>query len=351
MGTDKNASSEPPNSTEPAEILDTVAGALTLDALKLRMAALVAPRRWRTAIQKTSQAIDDGKSLEESFRDNRNAMPAECVALFQEALRTPDPAGLLVQALVTRKEVRESWREFIALIMYPGCLFVFAISVAISFSYLMQSMVTLEWIEEFGLAGLDYVENGIRDQHHAMVGLGMITGWIAIVMLSIFWVGPAWAPLAVVGGIILIGRPLRWINLRELLKRFQLFIDQGLNTGDAAKAVSRSFASGGQAVVAKAVSQRIESGVPLGKSIGESMLSDGLCRPTLLMLDLRQDQLPKALGDTADLIGQLTEQRCHTLATILPVFGLFLVGTLIWASISAYIQTLLPLISMITSLA
>jgi hypothetical protein len=69
------------------------------------------------------------------------------------------------------------------------------------------------------------------------------------------------------------------------------------------------------------------------------------------MLDGYQEDLPKALKKTADFIGRLTEHRCQSLSTILPVFGLFLVASLIWACLNAYLQTLLPLISLITSLA
>jgi type II secretory pathway component PulF len=354
LETDLNSSDEhdkmSTGGTAAAEVLDDAA-TIRLDALKLRLAAMVAPLAWKRAILATADEVDQGTPVEQAFLNNNRRLAREFASLIEQALNTPDPTGLVLKALVARKDVGQSWREFAALITYPLCLFVFAIAVATAFSFVMQSMVDLQWLEAFGLASVRPIINSIEDQHHAIVGLGLITAWMILVLFSIAWVGPAWAWLAVVGGMLVVGRPLRWINLRELLDRLQLFVSQGLDTTAAASAVSRSFVGGGQAVVAKAVAERIEAGTPLGKSLGDSMLADGLCRPALLMLDCRQDDLSDSLANTSELIGRLTEQRCRTLATILPAFVLVLVGSIIWAAISAYFQALTPLITAITALA
>lgn len=344
-------SSEMSNSVTAAQVLEGGAGGISLDGLKLRLAVQVAPRGWRRSLGRLATAVDQGHPLDEAFHAVQLSLPKELRCLMSEALSVGDPVGLLLEALRVRDEVGRNWRELMMLIAYPLCLFGFALSVAVAFSFVMTQTVSFAWIEEFGFAGFEYVQAGLLDQHHAILGLGIVTGWVAVVLLTIFFVGPTWAWVAVVGGIVVFGKPLRWISLQEILYRFNLFVSQGLGTSEAAAAVSRSFGRSSQSVVTQTIASRIAAGVPLGRAMSLSMLSDGLCRPALLMLDLRGQDMSRALLETAELFGVLVEQRCQTLRAILPVFLLCLIGTILWGTLCSYIMGLVPLISLITSLA
>lgn len=343
-------SSEPEITSNQAEILEPGASAISLNALKLSLAQQIAPIRWRGAISRLANQVGRGTPMEEAVAALSSTTPPELRALLAEAMHTSEPASLLVEAIRVREDVRRNWRELMSLILYPTLLLVFAIAVGVAFSFMMQSMVSLDWIEDFGLRGGAEVYNNLVDQHHAIVGLAMICTWVGVVLLTLAIAGPAWAWISVVGGIAVIGKPLRWVSLQEILNRYQLFIAQGMSTTDTADAVARSFRSSGQSTVAAAIARRIHAGVPLGQAIGSSMLSDGVCRPALLMLDQRETDMAQSLRETAELLGMLVEQRCRTLSAVLPVFVLCLVGTILWATLSAYFMALRPLLMMITSL-
>ena len=68
-------------------------------------------------------------------------------------------------------------------------------SVGVAFSYTIRSMVDFEWIEEFGFAGYEQVVARMNDQHHAILGMGMVFLWLLAVMITIAALvhdGPGW---------------------------------------------------------------------------------------------------------------------------------------------------------------
>jgi hypothetical protein len=329
-----------------AEILS---GPVVLDALKLRLAAQVAPRRWRRSLEGIADQVDAQFPLEEAAR--RTALPKELASLLREGLLLPDPTTFLLNALRARAEVQENWRAFLSLISYPLALLVFATFIGCVFSYSVRHMVDLTGIEDFGLSGFETVRMRIDDQHAAIAGAGIGVGWIMLVLATIALVGPAWAWTAVMGGAIIIGRPLRWVSMQELLHRFHLFAEQGVIDNRLGHSVARSFMGGSQAIVAQGVANRVDAGVPIGKSLTMSMLSDSLCSPALLLLDVQSAESPKAFLQTAKLLGSLAEQRCRALSAVMPLVVLLGVGTIIWSTLSCYVMVLMPLVAMISSLS
>lgn len=329
-----------------AEILS---GPITLDALKLRLAAQVAPRRWRSSLERLADQVDAQVPLEHAAQ--RTPLPRELHSLMREGLLLPDPAGFVLNALRARGQVHENWRAFTSLISYPLALLVFATLMGCAFSYSTRNMVDLSGIEEFGLSGFETVRMRIDDQHAAMTGAAVGVGWLLLVMATIALVGPAWAWTAIVGGVILIGRPLRWVSLQELLHRFHLFAEQGVNDSRLGHAVARSFSGGSQAIVAESVAQRVDAGIPIGRSLTMSMLSDRLCSPALLLLDSQTGKGSTSFRSTAELLGVLAQQRCQALSAVMPLVVLLCVGTIIWSMFSCYVMVLMPLVSMISSLS
>lgn len=333
-----------------SEILD---GSSAVDALRLRLAAQLAPRRWRGALASLAAAIDGGEPLQPAFERRQATIPAELRCLITESLHVPESSKLILDAVRIRQTIGRDWHELIQLMIYPFLLFILALVVGGGFSFLMLGPHTA-WIvhlfDDFGLAGAEPFVAFMHDQHHSIVGLTLASGWTLIVLLTVALLGPRWAWSAVLGGVTLIGPPLRWISLRELLQRYELFLSQGLSPIAATDAVTRTFRHSGQAVAAAAIAHRVQSGMPLGQALCGSLLSDGLSRPALRLLDLRGSDMPRALEETAALLGSLTEQRCRGLALLLPMFSILFVGTIVWATFSVYLLAFLPLISLMTSL-
>jgi type II secretory pathway component PulF len=334
-----------------AEILEETSGSRVISAMRLRLIESSAPRRWRHGLAQIRSSVNSGDGLEEAFAKHERELPEELRCLFRESLRVPDPTYLLAEILRFREHSRATWRSLLVMITYPTTLFLFALAIGIAFSYSMRSMVQTDWIADFGLTGFDHIDAIITDQHNSIVGLGFISLWVAIVLLTVYFVGPSWAWVSVVGGMIVVGKPLRWLNLRELVHRYYLFIEQGVDPAEVAPTVARSFSNSSQSVVARAVARRVESGVPLGRALGNSILADGLCRPTLYLLDHQADKLSASLLSTSDLLGRITDRRCQALSAVLPLFLLIMVGTVVWSALTTYYLALTPLITMISALS
>ena len=287
-----------------------VTGVNLLNSVKLRLAVQYAPRRWQAWIIAVAQAVESGRTLDQAV-DTCRAAPHELRQLVSSAMRVKDPMQLVLEALQARDRLRATWREFLSLLIYPLFSLTFAVIVGILFSAMMSRLVDLNYIQEFGLTGMEEVTAAMRDQNQAILGIGFVVGWTLLTLGTIAIAGPAWALTSICGGIFLFGRPLRWINLTELLNRYGLFVNQGLSPVDAAAAVSQSFSDSGQRFAAMAVEKRILQGMSLGHAIAQSTLSDSLCRPVLRMLDYRGPNLAKSLEETSSILQQLQDRRCR----------------------------------------
>lgn len=333
-----------------AEILDGESQTEVLLTLQLQLAEQLAPWSWRSSLKAVRQKLESGLDLESACAQGLSRAPSELKNLMQAALQVPSPMELLVESLRLREDVRQGWRELVAVLIYPCVLFVIAVIVALAFSSVMKNMVYFDWIEDFGLSGAEFVTTNLTDQHQAILGLALMTLWTVVVLLSVYFLGPRWGSVAVMGGMFVIGKPIRWVCLQELLGRLHLFVRQGLSPVDAADATAASFLHSRNEVVARAIAERIRSGMPLGESFSCSSLADGICRPSLHLLDARQADMDVALRETVGLLSKLTVQRCRTLAGILPIFAIAIIGTVLWSTLCAYFYGLMPLMTMITSL-
>lgn len=318
-----------------------------LNSVKLRLAQQYAPWRWRSWIESVAVAIEQGVPLDVAIGKVRSFAPPELGTLVDSALQVGAPAQLILDALRTRESLRRNWQELWTLLLYPTITLVFATLIGVMFS----SVMDVDFLAEFGLSGADQILATVNDQKQSMYGLAFVLGWTILVLGTIAVIGPAWALTSIIGGIRVFGRPLRWINLSEILHRYQLFIGQGLPTTDAASAVSRSFSSSSQRYAAEGIERRIRQGTSLGDAFAATTLSDGLCRPALRMLDHRGAELSSALAETSELFQNMVEQRCRALSGVMPLFMLLIVGSVVWSIFSCYLLAFMPLVSMITSLA
>ncbi len=329
------------------EIVGSVAH--TLDALKLRLAAQVAPLRWRRSLLMIADACESGKNYEMTVNSQELRISSSLQPLLKVSLQVPDPTQLVLDAIQRYTESRRSWRRMMSLVAYPIALLLFALIVGAGFGYVI-SQASTNFIEEFGLVVNSAIYDSLDDHYQAMVGLLLILGWTMLVGVALFLVGPPWAWSAVVGGLFIVGRPLRWTALRELVDRFFL-IEKQAPTAPTAELVSSSFSKSSLERVAALVGKRIQSGSPLGAALSDTMYTDGLCRPALLRIDALGDKHLFALESTVEVLSKLIAHRCQALSMVVPAFVMALVGSVIWSTVSAYINQFIPLVSMITSLA
>ncbi|MEO8268849.1 MAG: hypothetical protein ABI557_03955 [Aureliella sp.] len=330
-----------------AQILD---GSILLDALKLRLAAQQAKRGWQKSLASLASQLEQGTPLESAI-GNLVRAPQALRCLLDESLLVPQPTTLVLASVRAQASNHQSWQAVTRLVAYPLVLLGLALALGVAFSWLISHTLPIDVYREFDLGGVESLIGFIDDQYQAVLGMALGYVFVLLVFLTILFAGPPWAWAAVVGGIVLIGRPLRWIALREILQSYHLFISQGQSSLAAAEAVARLFRHSSRSVATAMLAQRIEAGIAPGQSLCLSLLSDGLTRPSLRLLDLRGSHLPQALAETEELLGRLIEQRCRALSTVLPVFLLTIVGSIIWATLCTYLFGLLPLIRMLTNLA
>ncbi len=331
---------------------DILSGDSALDILHLRLAMQVAPAKWRRAFASLVVQLQAGIALETAVEKTYSSMPCDLGKLVQASMCVPQPTKLVLDAVRVRQRSRRSWREFSTATMYPVCLFMVAVVMAVIFNWSVSGMMSFSFLDEFGMSGADMVHAQIDDQAQATMGLAIATFWFAGVLLTIRLLGPPWAWASVVGGLVIVGKPLRWMSLEELLHRYRLFAEQGLDTASAVGAAAASLQQSGQSVVAERVARQVDSGVPLGDAIGGSLFSDGLTRPILRFVDVDSTSpLSQRLQRCADILRAITSRRCQTLVAVLPILALVVVGTLICSMLFSYMLAFLPLVKMITSLA
>lgn len=334
----------------PAQVLD---GNPLLEAFKLRLAAQRGPQRYRRGLEALARDIDQGHVLATALQRQRPQLPRDLQCLLDEAMQVADPIALVLEAVQFRQSAQREWMAVWRLILYPLLLLILALVIGSVFAYVTMGsqFAPYAMYETFGFSGVERYLSFYRDQYQAILGLTLLSGWTLLIAGTLVCLGPRWAWTAVLGGVWLIGGPLRWISMRELLQRYRVFVDSGLPTLAASQAVARSLRRSGQSMSATAIADRIAMGLPLGEAFCRSLLSDGLTRPALRLLDLRGHELPRAMDETAWLLGTLTEQRSRSLTLILPVFAMLFVGSIIWATFSAYVMAFMPMVSMISSLA
>ena len=325
-----------------AEVLDVTSESM-LGTLKLRLIRQAGPRKWRSSFAGVEQELRDGKTLVEAFQSQQARMPGDLRHLFLEALQVASPLELLLDAVQIQREVRANWHDFLRMISYPLCLFVFTVLFALGLNAALFYAVDLQFLEDFQFAGSEVAVQRWNDQLQAFVGLAVVCVWVVLVMLTIYYAGPHWAWLSVAGSLGGVGKPLRWLALHEMLHRYRLFFSQGLSTVQAVDAVARSFKVSSSAAVAQSVASRVHLGVPFGKAMASSMLSDSLIRPVLLLMDEGSGKLENQIDQATQMLEKIIHERCQTLSTILPVFVLLMVVTILGALVTTYFLILLAI--------
>ena len=314
----------------------------SLDALRLRLAAQIANRRWSLYLTRIAARHQSGQTLEACVR--REQMPAELKSLLVESLSYREPTVFVLDTLRGSNQLKQSWGQFSNVIIYPMLLLALAVFGGAWFSFQLRGM------NDWSLFDNSYeLPKLAEDQHHAIVGAAIVFGWTSLMFVLLRWLAPGWAWTAVVGSLMLVGRPTRWLRLQEILLRFQAVAAQGVADGQLANAVARSFADSGQEMVTLQIARRIQAGMPVGQALASTGLSDGLCAPTLLLLDQHSSgQFADQCGQSAELMGRLVQQRCKLMSLLVPVLVIVIVGSIVWSILSSYLQILLFTVYLLT---
>jgi type II secretory pathway component PulF len=308
-----------------------VSASQLLDGMRLKLAAQVAPRAWRSPLGRLIDRLQAGVPLEAAVR--QTSLPTELQSLFREALQLREPTGFVLDVLRARSQLQHSIGNLTLSLVYPLLLLALSVVGGFALSYELQEVIAMDELDAATV-------QPALDQHQALWASVLVMGWTGTMLLLLRWVGPKWAWTSVVGSFALVGRPLRWIKLQEILWRFKFLVDQGVPDAQVAQAAARSFEASSQAFATLYVARQVRAGMPIGAALSATMLSDSLCQPSLMLLDHSDGRFSEACEKCANLLGQMIHQRCRLLTTLVPIFLLVLVGSIIWSVLSTYLYVL-----------
>ncbi len=320
-----------------------------LDSMRLVLAAGYAPRIWRQGLNWLAGQVDRGVALDEAITQGKAHLPTPLVRLLVSALPTRTPCQFILDAIQLRNQIRYSWKLLWYTLAYPLAVMVLTVAIVAIVSALVTQAVDVDSLETFGLVGVTDARQMIQDQSDSILALTYVAGWTILVPLTIALAGPPDALMSILGGLIVFGRPARWIALSELLARFELFLSQGLNPIEAAGQLEKSF-SGVQCRAAAYLRQQLQQGYSIGEALADLPDTDRYCRPCLLALDDAGVDTPAMLKDLAMLFSQMAEDRCQSLRGVFPPVIILLGVSILWGMINVYFAALTPLFQMITSL-
>ncbi|MCA9192477.1 MAG: hypothetical protein KDB03_11970 [Planctomycetales bacterium] len=320
------------------------------DGLKLELAKQYAPRKAKAGIRQIALNLQQGGCLESAISSQLQVLPIETAALFRQSLVLNDPAQFLLNAFRQEYACRQVRNRFLLCLLYPACLLIAALVISAFLNGALTSMLGL-LTTEFDEFGGSWLQSNLRaqsmvdEQLAIMIGCLGILAWLAVAILLLVLIAPRWAVLAVVGGVPLIGRPLRWLQLYNLLGRMSLLANEGCEGTSATQFLTKSYTGGQLMPVARKLEQRIANGMLLGQALCHSTLADSICAPMLLSLD--NSHSPDQLYQTSLVLLDLSKSRIAMLVSLLPFVTLVLVATVIWASIGSYFAVLTFMIQLI----
>ncbi len=320
-----------------------------LDSMRLVLAAGYAPRKWRQGLNWLAGQIDRGVALDVAITQGKAQLPSTLVRLLVSALPTRSPCQFILDAIQLRNQSRYSWRFLWYTLAYPLAILVLTVGIVAIVTILVTQAVDVDSLENFGLAGTAEARRLIQDQADAILALTYVTAWTILVPLTIAVAGPPDALMSILGGLIVFGRPARWIAMSELLARFELFLSQGLNPIEAAGQLEKSF-SGVQCRAAAFLKQQLQQGLSMGEALADLPDTDRYCRPCLLALDDAGVDTPAMLKNLATLFSQMAEERCQALRGVFPPVIILLGVSILWGMINGYLAAFAPIFQMITSL-
>jgi type II secretory pathway component PulF len=307
--------------------------AITLDVLKLRIAVQLAPKRWRSGLERVIVDLEAGRSWEEVVaRSGRSS--ASLQALLAAALEAGHPAEITLSVLQRGAGMKHSWQQMITALMYPTIIIIFAQIVGSITGMLLMSIVA-----DNSIFGED-VSRPARDFNDMATGALLMIVWMLVLLVSAYVLASPKAWLKLVGSTPLIGRPYRWLALCELLSRLAIFSRYQPVLPQALRITARSYGTQALSAIAAHVAEDVEQGHGFRSALHHTILSDERAGVSLTVVDMDGQRFGQSLERASQLLEQMTRYTCLRLKLAYPVFALLIIAGVVWSAWASYLTVL-----------
>lgn len=311
----------------------------TNDAIKLRIAAQLAPRRWRRELERLGAEIEQGRDWQKAIDDVTKRRP-DLGYILSAALAAGHPASITMNLIQQRAISRVSWQGLLSSLAYPLILLAIALLVGSLMSMSMLGMVTSTW-NEAGDRLLPFdapVMNRVQEFYDASIGGLFLVAWgIGLAVLA-YWIATPNAWLKLMGSVPVFGRPYRWLHLSDLLTRISVFSQFQPALDRTLTLTAQSFGAQAPAAISLYLAQAIEQGEALPNAIHKTIVSDSRAGMALTLID--PSDLSGSTLRASRLVDEMILATCNQLRLILPVFIMLLVASIIWGTWSSYFELL-----------
>ena len=304
----------------------------THDALQLKIAAQLAPRRWRSDIEQLLRDLESGRDWPQAV-ESLTKRRADLGALVSAALAAGHPARIILSLFQKRAASRASWQHLVLSLVYPLALLVGGLVVGSLMALATMGFLTRDWsmpdpamyarVEEF---------------YDAAVGGLLLIAWLLVLVVLAYCSASRSAWLKLVGGVPVLGRPYRWMKLSELLSRISVFSQYQPVLGTSLELTQQSFGSNALAPISGYLVEAIESGEALPNAIHKTIISDARVGMALTLID--SSDLSGSTQRASRMVDQMIMATCNQLRLILPAFILLVVASIIWGTWSFYFEIL-----------
>ena len=322
-----------------------------LDALRLSLAAQLAPSGWRKSLHWLAQQIAAGCTWEDALHHGDWHPPATLHALVATALASGQPALIVLEVLERRAHTQRSWRTLLSSLAYPLVLLVIALGLT-GFTMFMicQAFDSSSVDPLFGIRDIEQVNLVVADLRHTLYGIGITMAWFALLVITIGLLATPLARFNLLGHIPLFGKPFRWLALGDFLARLAVFSRHQATLSPLLQTVAASYGNDPLSMIADRVSLRIAEGMSLHQALHRTILSDRQAGVALTLIDLQTNDFSQSVTEASQLLEQMACQTCERLSFLLPLFVLLLVASLMWATWSVCSLILMAGFSLLSSL-
>lgn len=309
------------------------------EMVQLRIAAQLAPRRWRRELEQLGSDIENGRDWSTAIAAIIQRQP-ELGHLLSAALAAGHPASITMKLIQQRAISRVSWQGLLSSLAYPLVLLAIALLVGSLMSMSMMAMVVNIWDEtaKDSLPLNDQVIKRAHEFYDATMGGLFLLGWLLTLAILAYCIATPNAWLKLAGSVPVFGRPYRWLHLSELLTRISIFSQFQPSLAKSLTLTAQSYGQQASAAIGMYLVKAIEQGEALPNAIHKTVISDSRAGVALTLID--PNELSGSTMRASQLIDEMVLATCNQLRSILPVFIMLLVAGIIWGTWCTYFELL-----------
>jgi type II secretory pathway component PulF len=317
-----------------SELSDLPGAGSHIDALKLRIAATVAPAKWSAALERLGDNLRSGQSWEEATDEANWRASAPLRSLINAALQSGHPADMTLRLLQRAVLAKTSWRELMSALSYPTILLVVALLVASLMGALMLEVADFElgWNVD-----VPKVQQTVKDFQDMAIGTLLSLAWGAIILLTVRLLATPNAWLKVIGSLPVIGKPYRWLYMSDMLSRLAAISEAQPSLPRALRLTADSYGGHALTAIANCVADRVEQGIGLRQALHQTVLSDERAGIALTLIDMDESRFSQSIEQSSSLLAQMATTTCSRLKIVLPLFVLLVIASLVWSIWSCYL--------------